>query len=359
MRALHGEREPLFGDSDRRAVSGEHLGVDCAPSSDLARPRPPDPCSEGPDVLLMRIGAVLSRMLATVLVIATFVFFVTRLTGNPVDFVVVDVLGERDRQILIRYYELDQPLWKQYLAFLRAFTDGRFGLSFAERRPVAEIVAERIGPSLQLLAAALGCALIVAVPLGIASAVLRNHWLGSAAMTLAFLGYAVPDFVLAVFSILIFAFWLKWLPVMGNATWSHFVLPTLVLSAPLIAALARFTRNAMLDVLGQDFMRTARAKGLPEAVVILRHGLGNAAITVLSVFGLKIAGLAASGSVVVESIFAWPGIGDLLVTSAIRRDYPVLQFGVVAVAVAVIAVNAATDLAYTIVDPRMRTRLGR
>lgn len=309
--------------------------------------------------MLGRILRILVRMALTFFVIVTVVFFATRLTGNPVDFVLADGLTTEDREILIRYYELDRPILDQYLAFLRAFTDGQFGLSFVQRRPVAEIVAERIWPSVQLLLAAFAVTLTVAIPLGIVAAVWRDRWMGSAVMTLAFLGYAIPDFVLAVFLVLTFAYWLNWLPVMGNATTLHFVMPTLVLSAALIAALTRFTRNAMLDVLGQDFMRTALAKGLPERTVVLRHGLGNAGITILSVVGLKVAGLAASGSVVVESIFSWPGIGELLVGSAIRRDYPVLQFGVLTVAFAVIAVNALTDIAYTVVDPRMRRGAGR
>jgi peptide/nickel transport system permease protein/oligopeptide transport system permease protein len=309
--------------------------------------------------MLSQILRILGRMALTFFVIVTVVFFATRLTGNPVDFVLADGLTTEDREILIRYYELDRPLWDQYRAFLAAFTDGQFGLSFIERRPVAEIVAERIWPSLQLLLAAFAVTLAVAIPMGIVAAVWRDRWAGSAVMTIAFLGYAIPDFVLAVFLVLTFGYWLNWLPVMGNATPAHFVMPTLVLAAALIAALTRFTRNAMLDVLGQDFMRTALAKGLPERRVILRHGLGNAGITILSVIGLKVAALAASGSVVVESIFSWPGIGELLVSSAIQRDYPVLQFGVLTVALAVIAINAATDIAYTIVDPRMRKGAGR
>ena len=304
--------------------------------------------------MLGQILRILARMAVTFFVIVTVVFFATRLTGNPVDYVLADGLTTEDREILIRYYELDQPVWAQYRAFLAAFTDGQFGLSFIQRRPVAEIVAERLWPSAQLLLSAFAVTLSVAIPLGIIAAVWRDRWMGSAVMTVAFLGYAVPDFVLAVFLVLTFAYWLNWLPVMGNATPAHFIMPTLVLSAALIAALTRFTRNAMLDVLGQDFMRTALAKGLPERTVVLRHGLGNAGITILTVVGLKVAGLAASGSVVVESIFSWPGIGELLVNSAIRRDYPVLQFGVLTVAFAVIAVNALTDIAYTIVDPRMR-----
>lgn len=309
--------------------------------------------------MLTRTLRTLLRMTITFFVIVTLVFFVTRLSGNPIDFVLGEGLTAEDREILTRYYALDRPIWDQYIAFLRGFTDGEFGLSFIERRPVAEIVAERVWPSLQLLLAAMTVTLALAIPLGIVAAVWRDRWIGSAVMSLAFLGYAIPDFVLAVFLVLTFAYWLNWLPVMGNATALHFLMPTAVLSAALVAALMRFTRNAMLDVLGQDYMRTALAKGLPDSRVILRHGLGNAWITILSVVGLKLAGLAASGSVVVESVFSWPGIGDLLVTSAIRRDYPVLQFGVIAVAFAVIVVNTLTDLAYGLADPRMRRGVAR
>ncbi len=302
---------------------------------------------------------ILLRMGLTFFVIITLVFFATRLSGSPLDFVIGEGMSVEDRAIMIRYYELDRPLWDQYRAFLGAFLNGQFGLSFIERRPVAEMVAERLWPSAQLLISATLVTLLTAIPLGIAAAVWRQSWIGSAIMTLAFLGYAVPNFVLAVFLVLFFAFWLNWLPVVGNSTPAHFIMPTLTLAAAMIAAIMRFTRNAMLDVLGQDYMRTARAKGLPETTVILKHGLRNAGITILSVVGLQIAALAASGSVVVESIFALPGIGDLLVSSAIRRDYPVLQFAVLTVALAVIVINAAVDLAYAWADPRLRHSGGR
>lgn len=302
---------------------------------------------------------ILARMVLTFFVIVTLVFFATRLSGSPLDMVIGEGMSVEDRAIMIRYYELDQSVWDQYRAFMGAFFDGQFGLSFIERRPVAEMVAERLWPSAQLLISATLVTLLVAIPLGIIAAVWRKSWVGSAVMSLAFLGYAVPNFVLAVFLILVFAFWLNWLPVVGNGTPAHFILPTLTLAAAMIAAIMRFTRNAMLDVLGQDYMRTARAKGLPERTVILKHGLRNAGITILSVVGLQVAALAASGSVVVESIFAWPGIGDLLVNAAIRRDYPVLQFAVLTVALAVIVINAAIDLAYAWADPRLRHSGGR
>ncbi|WP_281955697.1 ABC transporter permease [Pseudophaeobacter arcticus] len=299
----------------------------------------------------------LIRMALTFFVIVTIVFFATRLSGNAIDFVIGEGMTSEDRDLLITYYELDRPVLSQYFAFLRSFTDGQFGLSFIERRPVAEIVMERIWPSTQLLLAAVGLTLLVSMPLGIAAAIWRKSWIGSAVMVMAFLGYAVPNFVLATLMVLVFSYWLNWLPVVGNGTALHFIMPTVALSGGMIAALTRFTRNAMLDVLGQDFMRTARAKGLPEHMVIVKHGLRNAGITILSVIGLQVAGLAASGSVVIEAIFAWPGIGDLLVTSALRRDYPVLQFGVLTVALAVIVINAVIDLAYAWADPRLRHTL--
>jgi len=299
-------------------------------------------------------ATTLLRMFVTFFVIVTLVFFATRLSGNPIDFVIGQGITEEDRILLTKYYGLDGSLWAQYLSFLHSFIDGQFGLSFLERRPVSQIVAERIWPSTQLLLTAFTLTMVVSIPAGILAAIYRKGWIGSAVMSMAFLGYAVPNFVLATFMVLIFSYVLNWLPVVGNGTALHFIMPTVALSAGLIAALTRFTRNAMLDVLGQDYMRTARAKGLPERVVILKHGLRNASITVLSVLGLQVAALAAAGSVVVESIFAWPGIGDMLVRAALTRDYPVLQFGVLTVAIAVITINTVVDLAYAWADPRLR-----
>lgn len=296
------------------------------------------------------------KMLVTLFVVITLVFFATRMSGSPLDSFLGDGLTEEDRQMLIAYFGLEKPIFTQYLLYMRGLLEGNFGLSFIERRPVAEIFGERIWPSAQLMLASVLLTILVAVPLGILAAVRRKHWTGSAIMVGAFAGYAVPSFVLAILMVLVFAYTLDWLPVVGNATPWHFIMPTLTMAGPMIAALTRFTRNSMLDVLGQDYMRTARAKGLSEPAVILGHGLKNAGITIISVIGLQVAGLAASGSVVVESIFAWPGIGDVLVRSAMQRDYPVLQFGVIAVAIAVITINAIVDIAYAYADPRIRLR---
>ncbi|MBU1176422.1 MAG: ABC transporter permease [Alphaproteobacteria bacterium] len=293
-------------------------------------------------------------MLITIFVIVTGVFFATRMSGNAVDFLAGEGLSADQRETMIAYYGLHSSIGEQYWLFIRSFFDGNFGLSFLERRPVATIVMERIGPSLQLLVGAIVVTLVIAVPAGTLAAIKRKSWLGSTIMGAAFLGYAIPNFVLAILLILIFSFWLGWLPSSGNGSWLHFIMPVTALSAALIATLTRYTRNAMLDVLSQDYLRTARAKGLPEDRVIFKHALRNALITILSVLGLQIAGLAAAGNVVIETVFAWRGIGEMLVTAALRRDYPVLQFGVLSVAVAVILINTLVDIAYGIADPRVR-----
>nr|WP_246373178.1 ABC transporter permease [Chelatococcus caeni] len=288
------------------------------------------------------------------LVIVTGVFFATRLSGNAVDFIGGEGLSAADRATLVAYYGLDASWLEQYWRYLRALAEGNFGISLVERRPVSTIALERVGPSLQLLVGAVLLTLAVAVPAGTLAAVYRKSWAGSMIMGAAFLGYAIPNFVLAVLLILTLSFWLGWLPSSGNGSLAHFVMPVVALSAFYIASLTRFTRNAMLDVLSQDYLRTARAKGLAEPRVIFKHALRNALITILSVLGLQIAGLAAAGNVVIETIFAWRGIGEMLVSAALRRDYPVLQFGVIAVALAVILINTLVDLAYGAADPRVR-----
>ena len=304
--------------------------------------------------MIAYVARAVFRMVVTMFVIVTLVFFATRLSGSPLDSFLGDGLTAEDRELLMVYFQLDGTIWQQYVAYLRGVVEGNFGMSFMERRQVSEIVGDRIGPSAQLLGSSLLLTLLVALPLGIIAAIYRTSWIGSAVMVVAFVGYAVPSFVLAIGMILVFADALNWLPVVGNGSFWHFIMPTIAMSGVLIAALTRFTRNAMLDVLGQDFMRTARAKGLPETVVILRHGLKNASVTIITVIGLQIAGLAAAGSVVVEAIFSWPGIGDLLVRAALMRDYPVLQFAVIVVSFAVILINTLADIAYAIADPRIR-----
>jgi len=292
-------------------------------------------------------------MLVTLWVIASVVFLATRLTGNPIDFLMPEGLDAVSRAAMIAYWGLDRPVGEQYFAFWTALAHGEFGIGLMERRPVATIFAERIGHSAALLATTLAVTIAVGVPLGVLAAIWRQRRRGAAVLLAAFMGYAVPNFVLAILLLLVFSYALHWLPSAGSATPLHYVMPTLALSAYFVAALVRYTRNAMLDVLGQDYMRTAWAKGLAPRVVFLKHGLRNALIPVITVIGLQMTTLV-SGAVVIETVFSWNGVGDLLVGATLRRDYPVLQFGVLVVACAVIVVNTLVDLAYAAVDPRVR-----
>ncbi|PAU78603.1 ABC transporter permease [Halomonas salipaludis] len=293
-------------------------------------------------------------MAITLFVVVTVVFFATRLSGNAIDFIAGEGLDAQSRSELIAYYGLREDVLTQYWRYLRGMTEGEFGLSFTERRPVTQVFWERVGPTLQLIGGAILMTLVVAIPAGVFAAVRRRSTSAQSVMTLAFLGYATPNFVLATLMLLVFSYWLQILPSAGNSTWAHYLMPVTALSLTYIAALIRYTRNATLDVLGQDYLRTARAKGMSEREVIVRHVLRNTLITVLSVFGLMVTALVSSGAVVIESIFSWRGIGDLLVRAAIRRDYPVLQFGVLAVAAAVVVINTLIDIAYALVDPRVR-----
>lgn len=294
-----------------------------------------------------------TRILFTVWLICTSVFLATRLTGNPVDFLMPEGLDRESRQAMIAYWGLDKPVWEQYGLFWHSLFQGEFGLGLMERRPVTTIFGERVLRSLALLVATLGVTIAVGVPVGVLAAVWRRSVGGKLLLLVAFLGYAIPNFVLSILLLLVFSFTLHWLPSSGSSTPLHFVMPVAALSAFFIASLARYMRNAMLQVLGQDFMRTARAKGLSETVVIFRHGLRNALIPIITVIGLQITTLV-SGAVVIETVFAWDGVGDLLVGATLRRDYPVLQFGVMMVACAVVVVNFLVDLAYAAADPRIR-----
>jgi len=295
----------------------------------------------------------LVRMCVTIFALVSIVFFATRFTGDAIDYLMPEGLDPTGRSAMMAYWGLDRPLFEQYILFWRSIFEGHFGLSLLERRPVEIIFGERVTRSLLLLVGTLSVTIMIGVPAGIAAAVWRKSTVGSVILAVAFVGYSIPNFILAIMLILVFSFTLHWLPSSGATSLAHFIMPTMALASYFAAALARYTRNAMLDVLSQDYILTARAKGLSESSVILQHGLRNALIPVVTVIGLQITTLV-SGAVVVETVFAWNGIGDLLVGATLRRDYPVLQFGVLVVASAVVIVNILIDCAYAALDPRVR-----
>lgn len=291
--------------------------------------------------------------IATLGVVIAAVFFATRLSGNAADYLLPPGVDLHTKQLMIAQMGLDQPLLTQFLHYLQGLLTGDMGNGLYERRPVIAIYAERLPNTLTLFAYALSLAVALGLPLGLAAALNRGNAFGAAIMSLAFVGYATPNFVLAIIMILIFSFNLHWLPSSGSMTPIHFLMPAIVLAAPMLAEIIRFTRNALLDVLGQDYLRTARAKGLPEHLVVGKHALRNAAIPVVTILGLQVAGMVAR-VVIVESVFATKGIGDLVVFSAIGRDYPVLQFGVILIAAIVVTSSLIVDYAYAALDPRVK-----
>ncbi|WP_462328662.1 nickel ABC transporter permease [Thiohalocapsa halophila] len=301
-------------------------------------------------------AAVLTRLasaLVVVLGVCTLVFALIHLVpGDPVEA----MLGERaqaaDRAALRAALGLDRPLWEQYRSYLGDLLRLDLGASFLDQRPVTAILAERLPATLRLAAAALGIALVVALPLGVLAARYRGSAVDSAAMTLSLLGISIPNFWLGPLLILVFSLWLGWTPVSGDQAPLGIVLPALTLGTALAAILARMVRASMLEVLGEDYVRTARAKGLGEVAVLWRHALRNAWLPVLTVIGLQLGGLLA-GAVITETVFAWPGIGSLLVESIKARDFPVVQGCVLLISLSYVAVNTLTDLAYAWIDPRI------
>lgn len=313
-------------------------------------------------------GYILKRLMSAIPVlfgISIIVFVImAMIPGDPATAILGSYATPENVEKLNRDLGLDQPMVQRYFIWLGNMLQGDFGRSFSLNRAVLDEVLDRFGATLVLAGTSFVLCSILGIAAGVVSAA-RQYGLADKAITFAvLLGISIPSFFLGMMMILIFAVKLRWFPVSGmwpiygardlSALISHLTLPALALAVVATGVIARLSRSAMLEVLRQDFIRTARAKGLAETEVILRHGLRNASITILSVIGLQVASLAAAGSVVVESIFAWPGIGELLVRSAIQRDYPVLQFGVIAVSIAVLIINAVVDLAYTWADPRIR-----
>ncbi|CAM3660164.1 ABC transporter permease [Rouxiella silvae] len=303
--------------------------------------------------MLEYLARRLSGGFLTLCIIVTVVFFATRLSGNAADYVLPPGMDAASRVAMSQQFGLDHSAGVQFQKYLSGLVQGNFGISFVERRPVTDIFAERLPNTLILFAIALIFSVVVGGALGIVAAMTRGKALASLIMGCAFLGYATPNFVLAILMILLFSLKLHWLPSSGSSSALHFVMPALVLSALMVAEILRFMRNAMLDVLSQDYIRTARAKGIPAWKVVTRHALRNAAIPVITVISLQIAGLVGR-CVLVEAIFATKGIGDLIVKAAIARDYPVLQFGVIVMATIVLVMSVLVDLLYALIDPRIK-----
>jgi peptide/nickel transport system permease protein len=290
----------------------------------------------------------------TLLGVSVLVFVILRvLPGDPARMLLPDGAPESAVAELNRQLGLREPLIVQYGLFLRSVAHGDFGQSFQYRAPALQVVLERLPATVQLTVAAMLITIAAGVSLGILTAVLRGTRYDVAGTIVAVLGQSLQNFWLGIMLILLFGVALRWLPTSGFASWPSLVLPAVTLAAFPTALVARLTRSSMLEILNRDYIRTGRAKGLAERSVVLRHALRNAAIPVLTVIGLQIGSLL-GGAVITESVFAWPGMGKLIVDAIFFRDFPVVQTVLILSATVFVAINLLVDLLYTVIDPRIR-----
>ena len=300
---------------------------------------------------------ILKRFLSGVItmwLVVTVVFVVLRINGDPAAAMLPDEATAEEIAAFNRQHGLDKPLPVQYSLYFANIIRGEFGRSLGENRPVTELIAARIGYTAQLGLAAILVALLIGIPAGILAALYHNSLWDRLLMAGAFFGQSAPAFFVGIVLILIFSLNLRLLPSSGKGTWQHLILPAFTLSTGLLASMARMTRSSMLEVIRQDYVRTARAKGLSSRGVVLRHCLRNAAIPVLTLFGFSV-GVLIGGPAITETVFAWPGIGRFAVRSIAIRDYPLIQYIVLLVAASVVTVNFMVDVLYGILDPRIRT----
>lgn len=294
----------------------------------------------------------LLRAFVTVFLIVTTVFVVLRLSGDPA----VYVLGlEVDPAALDAFREawgLNKPIWQQYLVFLQNILYGDFGQSLMEGRDAIAAVLDRLPKTMQLMGATAVVTFVIGIPAGIFSALHRNSWIDRLTMALTVASFSLPNFVTGIFLIIIFSVTLGWLPTSGSGTAAHLVLPVITMATAEAAVFARFTRSAMLEVINQPYMMTARAKGLSWHKAVLRHALPNTAIPTVTIAGFFVGSLIAGG-VVTENVFAWPGIGRLLVSSVANRDLAVVQVIVMLIAISMVITNLIVDLLYGWLDPRI------
>ncbi len=290
----------------------------------------------------------------TVLGALTLVFFFLHIVpGDPVEAMLGESARAVEKERLRHELGLDLPLAAQYLKFLKGIATGDLGESYFFRRPVAEVIAERVPATLELAVASLFVAGIIALPLGILAALREGTALDALSMLFALIGVSMPNFWLGPLLIILFSIKLGWFPVSGRSGFSSLVLPALTLGTALAALLSRMTRSSLLEVLGEEYLTVARAKGLPERRVILKHALRNALIPIVTVLGLQFGALL-SGAIITENVFSWPGVGTLLITAVEARDYPLVQGCVLFISIVYVAVNLAVDLLYGFIDPRIR-----
>ncbi|PJE36755.1 ABC transporter permease [Pseudooceanicola lipolyticus] len=297
----------------------------------------------------------LLRALVTVLAVMTFAFVVLRMSGDPAEVLMGPDVPQDAIDAFRTQWGLDAPLWQQYFSYLGAILSGDFGMSMRDRSPAIQLVIERIPATLQLTIPALLLKLGIGIPAGIYAALHRDSAVDRGVIFLAILGFTIPSFVMGLVLVLIFAVTLGVLPSGGIGSWQHAILPAITISIGGIGILARFSRSAMIEVLGQPYIRTASAKGVKWRDVVRGHALPNAAVPIVTIVGFMVGSLIA-GAVVVETIFSWPGIGRLLIVSVSNRDLAVVQCILLLIAAVMVVSNLIVDLLYGWLDPRLRAQ---
>ncbi|MCC6176298.1 MAG: ABC transporter permease [Chloroflexi bacterium] len=296
----------------------------------------------------------LLHSLVTLFGVSLVVFGILRvLPGDPARMMLPDGAPQTAVDEMARQLGLREPLYVQYVVFLKSVASGNFGESFQYRSPATAVVGERIWPTIHLSLAALALTVLFGVPAGILAAARRGTVLDYGGMALAALGQSLPSFWLGIMLILLFGVALGWLPTSDYKGPIYLVLPAITLAAFPMALVARLTRSSMLEVLNREYIRTARSKGLHDSAVVIGHAVKNAAIPVVTILGLQI-GVLLGGAVITESVFSWPGIGKLVVDSIFRRDFPVVQTVLILSASVFIVINFIVDLSYTVLDPRIK-----
>ncbi|MCW8206630.1 ABC transporter permease [Verminephrobacter aporrectodeae subsp. tuberculatae] len=294
----------------------------------------------------------LLRALLTIFLVLSFAFLILRSSGDPALMILSPDVPHEALQAFRRSWGLDAPLWQQYLGFLRNLLQGHFGYSMRDNSPAMALVMQHLPATLAITLPAFVLKLLIGVPAGVCAALHRNSAMDRCVMGLSVAGHTIPSFVLALVLVLVFAVGLGCLPSGGADSWRHAILPVLTLSLGGAAVLARFTRSAMLEVMGQAYIRTASAKGLLWRAVVRRHALPNAAIPTVTIVGFMVGSLIA-GTVVVESVFSWPGAGRLLVIAVANRDLAVVQSLLLLVAATMVTSNLIVDALYGWIDPRL------
>lgn len=289
----------------------------------------------------------------TILVVSVVLFVGLNASGDPAAMLAPMDATAADVEALRHTLGLDEPLYVQYWDFWSQAFTGEVGQSFRYKQSSLELVGPFLGRTALLVIPAVILSAFLGILFGVLAAVRRDTWVDRSILMGALIGQAVPIFFLALLLVLLFSVRLRWLPVSGTGSISHYVLPVISIAVYNLAILVRLTRTSMLDALGQDYVRTARAKGLSESVVLVRHGLRNASLEVVSAIGVQL-GTLLSGVVVIEAIFAWPGIGKLMYDAVLQRDFPLVMTGALVIACIVVTINLLVDLSYALLDPRIR-----